>query len=74
MTPAVVVRAPYRRENTKKRGRPATGQMPTFSIRLPPDAKKAVERWAAAQADKPGLSVAVRLIVTEHLKAKGYLK
>jgi hypothetical protein len=38
------------------------------------DTQKGVEQWAAAQAEKPAFSVAIRLIVTEHLKAKGYLK
>ena len=56
----------------KRRGRPATGTDPSIGIRLPAEQLKAVNRYAEAE----GLtrSQAVREALTEHLKAKGYLK
>jgi hypothetical protein len=35
---------------------------------------RTLERWAADRRERPVFSVAVRLIVAEHLKVKGYLK
>ena len=44
-------------------------------VRMPADLLNAVEEWRADQADpKPSRAEAVRRILSEHLKAKGYLK
>ncbi len=42
------------------------------SLRLPPDVKAAAER--AAKDDTRSLSSFMEKLLTEHLKAKGYLK
>jgi len=47
----------------QKRGRPATGKMPTIALRAPDDFRIAVEKWAAKQNDKPSLSEAIRRLV-----------
>jgi metal-responsive CopG/Arc/MetJ family transcriptional regulator len=43
-------------------------------FRAPPDLTKALDKASAAQEDQPSRSEMIRRIVTEHLKAKGYLK
>jgi predicted transcriptional regulator len=54
-----------KKRNTIKRGRPATGQDPVTAIRLSPDLRAAVDRWAARQAGKPSRSQAIRQLI-EH--------
>jgi hypothetical protein len=54
----------------KRRGRPATGKDPLTALRLPPDLTKAIEAWAANQADEPNRSEAIRRLVKLGLKAK----
>jgi hypothetical protein len=42
---------------------------------MPADLLAAVEEWREVQAEpKPSRAEAIRQILTEHLKAKGYLK
>ena len=48
---------------TKKRGRPATGQDPMMSLRMPNELTAAVEGWAARQPDSPARSEAFRRLV-----------
>ncbi|WP_281024543.1 hypothetical protein [Methylobacterium segetis] len=43
-----------------------------MSVRLPPDVKGAAE--IAAKEDTRSLSSLIEKVLTEHLKAKGYLK
>ncbi len=57
----------------KKRGRPASGTDPMVGVRMPPELRQAVDDWAAAQPDKPSRSEAIRLLVSDGLKAGGYL-
>jgi Arc/MetJ-type ribon-helix-helix transcriptional regulator len=47
----------------KKRGRPATGQDPVLTVRLPPDIRLAIENWAKRQKDKPTRSEAIRRLI-----------
>jgi Arc/MetJ-type ribon-helix-helix transcriptional regulator len=46
----------------KKRGRPATGQDPVTAIRLSPDLRERVDKWAARQGS-PSRSEAIRRLV-----------
>jgi hypothetical protein len=62
-------------DTQKKRGRPATGVTPHQGIRMPPELVAAVESWREEQpTPPPSRAEAIRQILTEHLKAKGYLK
>lgn len=62
-------------DTQKKRGRPATGVTPHQGIRMPPELIAAVESWREKQPDPPSSRAeAIRQILAEHLKAKGYLK
>lgn len=47
----------------KKRGRPATGQVPLMAFRAAPALRAAIVKWAEAQPDKPKLSEAIRRLV-----------
>jgi hypothetical protein len=47
----------------KKRGRPATGQDPVLTVRLPPNTRLAIENWARQQRDKPSRSEAIRRLI-----------
>jgi hypothetical protein len=46
-----------------KRGRPATGNDPILSLRMPNELTAAVEGWADHQPDKPARSEAFRRLV-----------
>jgi hypothetical protein len=62
-------------DNQKVRGRPATGVTPMQGVRMPADLLAAVEEWRDDQVEpKPSRAEAIRQILTEHLRAKGYLK
>ncbi|WP_419828942.1 hypothetical protein [Methylobacterium sp.] len=62
-------------DNQKVRGRPATGVTPMQGVRMPADLLAAVEEWREDQVEpKPSRAEAIRQLLTEHLKAKGYLK
>jgi hypothetical protein len=45
-----------------------------IGFRAPPEFAEAVDASAASQKDKPSRSEMLRRIVTDYLKAKGYLK
>ena len=45
-----------------------------IGLRAPPEFVKAIDAALADQEDRPSRSEMIRRIVTEHLKAKGYLK
>jgi hypothetical protein len=47
----------------KKRGRPATGQDPVLTVRLPPGTRSAIETWAKQQKDRPSRSEAIRRLI-----------
>lgn len=55
------------KRSAKKRGRPATGQDPVTAIRLSPDLRAAVDRWAARQANTPSRSEAIRQLIEQGL-------
>ena len=56
------------------RGRPRVDATPV-TVRIPPDQLAPLDAWIADQPDpKPSRPEAIRTAVTEHLKAKGYLK
>jgi hypothetical protein len=58
----------------RKRGRPATDATPVL-VRLMPTQIAPLDAWIAEQPDpKPSRPEAIREALTEHLKAKGYLK
>lgn len=54
----------------QKRGRPATGKMPTIALRAPVEFRASVEKWAAKQSDQPRLSEAIRRLVGLGLRVK----
>jgi hypothetical protein len=54
----------------KKRGRPATGQDPVLTVRLPPNTRLAIESWAGRQKDKPSRSEAIRRLIEIALSTK----
>jgi hypothetical protein len=61
-----------------RRGRPATGAMPTL-VRLPAHLAKGVDAWAKGQIDKPGRPEAIRRLLetalaSQHEKPKGQEK
>jgi hypothetical protein len=47
----------------KKRGRPATGQDPVLTVRLPRSTRLAIENWAREQKDRPSRSEAIRRLI-----------
>jgi metal-responsive CopG/Arc/MetJ family transcriptional regulator len=55
----------------KKRGRPATGMDPNIGIRLPEGMIAAVDADAAAK--KETRSEAIRRILTDYLKRRGWV-
>jgi hypothetical protein len=58
----------------KKRGRPATGRTPRVGVRLPDDIRKALEAYAGdLSPGEPNVSEAMRELLTEALRDKGYL-
>jgi hypothetical protein len=54
----------------KKRGRPATGQDPVLTVRLPPSTRLAIENWAKQQKDRPSRSEAIRRLIEFGLATK----
>jgi Arc/MetJ-type ribon-helix-helix transcriptional regulator len=54
----------------KKRGRPATGQDPVLTVRLPPTTRLAIESWAKQQKDRPSRSEAIRRLIEIALTVK----
>jgi hypothetical protein len=53
----------------KRRGRPATGQDPHISLRLPVETIAAADVWAARQPDNPSRSEALRRLIDLGMKA-----
>src|SRR3977135_3473220 len=47
----------------KKRGRPATGRSSVMGVRLAPELRANVDKWAAEQPDKPSQTEAIRRLV-----------
>ena len=56
---------------TKKRGRPATGQAPLVGFRAPADIVAAIAK--VGDAEGLGRSEVIRRAVTEWLRLRGYL-
>jgi hypothetical protein len=52
----------------KRRGRPATGQDPHISLRLPVEMIAEADTWAAQQPDKPSRSEAFRRLIDLGMK------
>ena len=62
-------------DTQKKRGRPATGVTPHQGVRMSEGLLAGIEAWRDAQPDpKPSRAEAIRRILTEHLRARGFLK
>ena len=62
-------------DGIKRRGRPATGKGEPVTVRLQPEHTEPLDAWIADQPDpKPSRPEAIREALSEHLKAKGYLK
>ena len=53
----------------KKRGRPATGQDPHMTFRLPAETIAAIDAWAAQLPDSPSRSEALRRLLDLGMKA-----
>jgi hypothetical protein len=47
----------------------AEGKTPVFSVRLPEETRHALDKWAAAQEDRPGRGEAIRRLVEQALEA-----
>jgi ribbon-helix-helix CopG family protein len=45
----------------------ADGDTPMFSLRLPAEMRRAIDKWAAKQEDSPGRSEAIRRLLAEAL-------
>ena len=59
----------------KRRGPKPTGQGDPITVRLRPEHAAPLDAWIADKPDpKPSRPEAIREALTEHLKAKGYLK
>jgi len=52
----------------KRRGRPATGQLPLIGFRASWALRDDVADWAGAQRDRPSLSEAIRRLVRRGLR------
>jgi hypothetical protein len=62
-------------DNRKSRGRPPTGIGKPVGLRLYRDIEQGLDRWIKAQPNpKPSRPEAIRLIVSEWLRDRGYLK
>jgi hypothetical protein len=61
------MKKPKKKRSTIKRGRPATGQDPVTAIRLSPELRAGVDRWAAHQTGKPSRSEAIRQLIQHGL-------
>ncbi len=57
-------------QKKRGRGRPATGQDPTLTVRLPMDLRSAIETWAKEQKDAPSRSEAIRRLIEAGLTRK----
>ena len=57
-------------QKKRARGRPATGQDPTLTVRLPMDLRSAIETWAKQQKDVPSRSEAIRRLIEAGLARK----
>jgi len=53
----------------RKPGRPATGRDPVTSLRLAPELRKRLSRWAATQPDTPPMAETIRRLLEIGLKA-----
>jgi len=59
----------------KKRGRPATGQDPTITVRLSDDLQGDLQKWIDEQPDpKPSRSEAIRRLLSDELIRMGLRK
>ena len=59
----------------KRRGPKPTGQGVPIQVRLHPEGLQPLDAWISDHPDpKPSRPEAIREALTEHLKAKGYLK
>ena len=54
----------------KKRGRPATGQDPVVTFRLPAYFKENIDEWRSKERDKPSRSEAIRWLIGKGLQAE----
>jgi hypothetical protein len=54
----------------RKPGRPATGRDPVTAIRLSHEMRQSLDRWAAAQPDRPSRSEAIRRLVEKALASE----
>jgi hypothetical protein len=57
-------------QKKRGRGRPATGQDPTLTVRLPAALRSAIETWAKQQKDRPSRSEAIRRLIEFALASK----
>lgn len=59
---------------TKKRGRPAIGQGELVGVRLQPALLSALDNWIVEETeDRPGRPEAIRAILSEYLRRRGFL-
>jgi hypothetical protein len=61
-------------DSGKKRGRPKTGIGEPIGLRLYPEIDTAIDRWIAEQIEpRPGKPEAIRRILSDYLRRRGYL-
>ena len=59
----------------KRVGRPATGKTPRIGVRIPDDIRDALEAYAAeTSSGEPNISEAIRALLADALRDKGYLQ
>lgn len=58
----------------KKRGRPATGETPRVGVRMEPELTEGLDAFSADEPDNPSRSEAIRRIIRDWLRQRGYLK
>ncbi|WP_439406736.1 hypothetical protein ACNJX9_35515 [Bradyrhizobium sp. DASA03076] len=54
----------------KKRGRPATGNDPVRSLRMPDELMDHIDTWSADQEDRPSRAESIRRLVKLALRVK----
>jgi len=67
-----VIQKPYRKK--RKPGRPATGQIPIRSIRMPDEIWEAVAKWRRFRPDMPTQNAAIRYLLVMALELEAFVR
>jgi hypothetical protein len=58
----------------RKPGRPATGQIPIRSVRLPDEIWDAIAKWRRSRPDMPTQNAAIRHLLVEALELETFVR